>query len=98
MRGVRYSESLRSAGVSFVESANAARGGAAFALVHAHGEIDAGAVDLAPADAVRAADLESERGRRCIHGRLGVVYEPQRIDLRRVATRVHRNRADRIGA
>ncbi len=35
-------------------------GGAALALVHGQGEIDAGAVDLAPADAVGAADLEPE--------------------------------------
>src|SRR2546422_8620437 len=39
-------------------------GGAPFALVHAQGQIDARAVDLAPADAVCAADLEAEGGRR----------------------------------
>src|SRR5713101_4874737 len=32
------------------------------------------------------------------HRRLGVIHEPQRVDLRRVATRVRGNRADRIGA
>ena len=54
----------------------ACRGRTALALVHAQGELDAGAVDLAPADAVRAADLEAESGRRCGHRRFGIVQEP----------------------
>ena len=68
----------------------------ALALIHAQRHREAAAIDLAPADAIRIADLEPKRRRRGGDAGLGIVNEPQRVHLRRVGIRVHRKRADRV--
>ncbi len=69
----------------------------ALPLVHAQRERHAGAIDLPSPHAVRAADFEPECGRRSGHCRFGVVQQSQRVHNRRVAGRVYRECADRIG-
>ncbi len=68
----------------------------ALALIHAQRHREAAAIDLAPADAVRVADLEPKRRRGDGYAGLGIVDEAQRVHFRCVGTRVHRKRAHRV--